>query len=90
MALDKLLVTEPDISCRVVVEEYGIPKSTFKHRKKMRLEGHNTKINQKPLGPDGKCYLTDAKEQMMGIHIDQSSRHGNPPLKLCVYLFKMK
>ena len=49
-ALDKLLVTEPGISCRAVAEEYDIPEATLRHHKKKRLEGHNTNINRKPLG----------------------------------------
>ena len=74
VALDRLFVTEPGISCRAVAEEYDIPEATLRHHKKKRLEGQNININRKPLGLTGKRYLTDAEEQIMGNHIDQSSR----------------
>ena len=86
MALDKLLVTEPGISCRAVAEEYDIPEATFRHHKKKRVEGHNMNINRKPLGLTGKRYLTDAEEQIKGNHIDQSSRRGHPITKMMCLL----
>ena len=73
--LDKLLLTEPGISCRAVAEEYDILEATFRHHKKKRVEGHNTNINRKPLGLTGKRYLTDAEEQIKENHIEQSSGH---------------
>ena len=71
-ALDKLLVTEQGISCTAVTEEYDIPEAILRHHKKMRLEGHTNNFNRKPLGLTGKRYLTDAEEQIMGNHINQS------------------
>ena len=32
--LDKLLVTEPGISCRPVAKEFDIPEATLRHHKK--------------------------------------------------------
>ena len=78
VVLEKLLLTEPGISCRAVAEEYDIPEATFRYHKKKRVDGHNTNINRKPLGLTGKRYLTDAEEQIEGNHIDQSSRRGHP------------